>query len=148
MHLDIKLHVNEGITIFDLKGKIVLGPEDSALREQLQSLLDAGTRNIILNLRDVSHIDTAALGTMVHFTTKLRDAGGKLALLNIAPAHADLAELMKLDTVIESYHDELDAVNSFFPDRKIVHYDILEFVEEIEHEKQAESKESTEVRKG
>jgi len=142
MHLEIQQREREGVTILDLKGKIVLGAEDSALRERLESILETGTRNVVLNLKEVSHLDTAALGTLVHLGTTFRDSGGKMALLNMASSHAKLPEILKLNTLFETYHDEVDALNSFFPERKVAHYDILEFVEEMEQEQHAGSEAS------
>jgi len=140
MHPTIHQREREGITILDLKGKIVLGAGDSTFREHVQSLFNEGTRKVILNLKDVTDLDSAGLGTLVLLATTFRDAGGKLALLNMSPAHAQLPEVLKLNTVFEIYHDELDAVNSFFPERKVAHYDILQFVHEIEHDKEGEPK--------
>ena len=59
-------------------------------------------------------------------------------LLNVVPAHTKLASALQLDTEFESYTDEQDAVNSFFPDRAVRHYDILEFVEERERSQKPE----------
>lgn len=146
MHLAIKQRNREGITILDLKGRIVLGEEDSSLRNELQSLLDAEIKTVILNLKEISQLDSAAIGTMVYFTKEFRDAGGRLALLT--PSHTELPEVIQLKTKLESYRDELDAVNSFFPDRKVAHYDILEFVEHLEREKAEESTTSTNREEG
>ena len=131
MHLEIQQREKEGITILDLKGKIVLGPEDLSLRERLLSLVADGIRNVILNLKEVDHIDTAGVGTIALCTEKFRAAGGRLVLANLSPAQAGVASTLKLDSELDIYPDELDAVNSFFPDRAVRHYDILELVEEI-----------------
>jgi len=131
MHLEIRQGKKEGITILYLKGKIVLGAEDLTLRERLLSPSDKGIRNVVLNLNEVTHIDTAGVGTLVLCTEKLRAAGGRLVLANISPSQASIASILKLDTELDIYPDELDAVNSFFPDRVVPHYDILELVEGI-----------------
>jgi anti-sigma B factor antagonist len=131
MQLVIQQREKEGITILDLKGKIILGPEDLSLRERLLSLLDQGIRNVVLNLKEVTHIDTAGVGTLVFCTEKFRAAGGRLVLVNLTPAQASVANILKLDSELDIYPDELDAVNSFFPDRAVPHYDILQLVEQI-----------------
>ncbi len=133
MHLEIEQREKEGIVILDLKGRLILGEEDLALRQRLLSLLEAGTHNLILNFKEVSDIDTAALGTLAFCGTKFREAGGKLALLNLAPAQAKLPDILKLNTVFDVYQEEQDAVNSFFPERTVPRFDILEFVETLEH---------------
>ena len=131
MHLEIQQREKEGITILDLKGRVVLGREDLSLRERLLSLLANGIRNVILNLKEVTHIDTAGVGTLVLCTERFRAAGGRIVLVNLSPAQVSIANILKLDSELDIYPDELDAINSFFPDRAVRHYDILELVEEI-----------------
>jgi anti-sigma B factor antagonist len=135
--LRIKQREREGIVILDLKGRLVLGPEDVALRQRLQALRDEGHVNVALNLKGVSDMDTTALGTLVFCSMKFRDAGGRLVLFNLSPKHSQLSNLVKLNTAFEMYPGEVDALNSFFPERVVPHYDILEFVEELEQQRQA-----------
>lgn len=134
-HLEITARKREEIVILDLKGRVVLGPGDLELREQLQSLLALGKPNVILNFKEVTDIDTTGIGTLVFCAAKFQEAGGHIAFLNLSHAHAQLPEILKLDTLFIAYQDELDAVNSFFPERVVPHYDILEFVEHLESEK-------------
>jgi hypothetical protein len=91
---------------------------------------------VALNLKEVSEIDTTALGTLVFCATKFREARGRLALFNLSPKHSELSNVVKLNSAFEIYPDEVAAVNSFFPDRAVQHYDILEFVEEREQKRQ------------
>jgi anti-sigma B factor antagonist len=132
MKLEIEQREKEGIFILDLQGRLVLGSEDLELRQRLQSLLDAGRHNVILNLKDVSNIDTTGLGTLVSWALRFRESGGKLVLLHLGESQARLPDTLKLNAVFETYQDEGAAVNSFFPERTIQHYDILDFVEEQE----------------
>jgi anti-sigma B factor antagonist len=135
VHLQIEQRENEGIIILDLRGRLVLGQEDLALRQRLQALREAGSKNVALNLKDVSELDSTALGTLVFCATKFREAGGQLVLFNLSPAHSRLSDVVKLNTAFEIYPDQVAAVNSFFPDRAVQHYDILEFVEELEQKR-------------
>jgi anti-sigma B factor antagonist len=132
MHLEIEQREKEGIAILDLKGRLILGPEDLALRERLQAIHQAGAVNVILNFAHVTDIDSTSLGSLAFFGAKFREAGGKLAVLNLAPAHAELPEILKLNTVFDVFQLEQDALNSFFPERAVPHFDILEFVEHQE----------------
>ena len=137
MHfLQIEQRENEGVVILNLKGRLVLGPEDAALRQRLQELREGGHANVALNLKEVSKIDTTALGTLVFCATKFREARGQLVLFNLWPKHSELSNLVELNSAFEIYPDEVAAVNSFFPDRAVRHYDILEFVEELEQKRQ------------
>lgn len=130
MPLEIEQIEKEGITILVLKGRLVLGPEDLALRQHLSSLAKSGTKNVILDLNDVPEIDTAGFGSLVSSADKFRKAGGRFVLLGATPKHAKLSEVLKMDIAFKTYADEHDAINSFFPDRAVPHFDILEFVEE------------------
>ena len=130
MHLEIERRENEGITVLDLKGRLVLGPEDVLLREQLLSLTANGVRNVILNFKEVTRIDTAGIGTLVLCTEKFQGDGGRLALINLNGDQVSMANVLKLDAGLNIFPNELDAVNSFFPDRKVKHFDILTFVQQ------------------
>jgi anti-anti-sigma factor len=138
--LQIEHREIDGIVILDLKGRLILGEEDLTLRQTVSSLVDAGDLNLILNMKDVSQIDTAALGTLVFCQLKLRESGGRLILLNLAPSHAKLSNIMKLNTTFETYQEEHLALNSFFPDRAVPRYDILDFVEELEQRRPAKQR--------
>jgi len=137
VHLEIEQRETEGIVILDLKGRLVLGWEDLALRQKLQSLLQSGHKNVALNLKDILELDSTALGTLIFCSMKFRDAGGRLVLLNLSPAHTDLSNTVRLNAAFDIYPDQVSAMNSFFPDRIVPHYDILEFVEEQEQQRQA-----------
>jgi anti-sigma B factor antagonist len=139
LHLQIDQRETEGIVILDLKGRLVLGPEDVALRQRLQTLREAGDINVALNLKYVSDLDTSALGTLVYCATKFREAGGRLVLLNLSPSHSELSNTVRLNTAFDIYPDEVAALNSFFPDRVVPRYDILEFVEELERRQAPDS---------
>jgi anti-sigma B factor antagonist len=135
LHLQIEQRENEGIVILDLKGRLALGPADVALRQQLQAFPEGGSTNVALNFKEVSEMDTTALGTLVFCATKFREAGGRLVIFNLSPKHSELSNMVKLNTAFDIYPDEVGAVNSFFPDRAVQHYDILEFVEELEQKR-------------
>jgi|SRR5579871_66302 len=129
MSLHIEERENEGIMILDLKGPLTLGHGDLELRDRLPALHQSGKVNIILNLKDVSDIDSTGLGTLVGLA-RLRKAGGRLALVNLDRAHLELFLLTKLAIAFEFFDDEQDAVNSFFPDRALKCFDILKFVQQ------------------
>jgi anti-sigma B factor antagonist len=130
MALEIRPREREGITVLDLNGAITVGTEATSLRDTLRVLASSGARNIVLNLQDVDYIDSTGLGALVVCFTTLRKQGGKLKLENLNRRNVELLVLTKLTTVFELFSDEQDAVNSFFPDRAIRHFDILNFVKE------------------
>ncbi len=128
-HLETHQRENEGIVILDLKGHLVLGRGDNALRESVQSLFDGGNRQLALNLAGVSNIDAAGGGALLLLAQEYGTGGGRLVLFQLAHTHGELYEKARLEAVLEIYGVELDAVNSFFPDRAVKHYDILDYVE-------------------
>lgn len=134
MGLEIQQHEREGIVILDLKGRITVGQEASSLREKVASLTAEGSKNIILNLAGVDYIDSTGLGAMVMCSTGVRKAAGSLKLMNLNRRNIELLIMTKLATVFDLFTDEQDAVNSFFPDRKIRTFDILTFVEQMKKE--------------
>src|SRR5208283_1769734 len=92
-------------------------------------LQQSGKVNIILNLKDVTDIDSTGLGTLVFGLAKLRRAGGRLALLNVDKSHLKLFLLTRLAIAFEFFDDEHEAVNSFFSDREVKPFDVLSFVQ-------------------
>jgi anti-sigma B factor antagonist len=143
LHLHIEQREDEGIIILDLKGRLVLGPEDVALRQRVRELYDAGHTKVALNLKELSGLDSTGLGTLVFVATKFGEEGGRLALFNLSPSHTELSNAVELNTTFEIYPDEAAALNSFFPDRAIKHYDILEFVEELEQKRHEDDVEAS-----
>jgi anti-sigma B factor antagonist len=135
LHDKFEIHQREkeGIVILDLHGKLVMGSGDVALGDFVRSLFADHTCQLILNLAAVPEIDTAGMEALLILATEYRNGGGKMVLYNIARSHGQVYELARLETAIEIYRDELDAVNSFFPDRKVAHYDILEYIESQPH---------------
>jgi anti-sigma B factor antagonist len=129
MSLNIEQRETEGIVILDLHGSLALDNGESELRDRLARLSQACRVNVVLNLKGVDYIDSTGLGTLVFGLARLRKAGGKLALENLNQAHLELLSLTRLAIAFELFDDEGDAVNSFFPDRKLHGFDILDFVE-------------------
>ncbi|HEY2013583.1 MAG TPA: STAS domain-containing protein [Bryobacteraceae bacterium] len=134
MSLDIQQREHEGITVIDLNGRITVGPEASAFREKITELVAAGTKNIVLNLKDVDFIDSTGLGALVMVATNLRKNGGSIKLVNLSRRSVELLVMTKLATVFEIFNDEQDAISSYYPDRKIKTFDILDFVQKMKKE--------------
>ncbi|MBZ5727353.1 MAG: STAS domain-containing protein [Acidobacteriia bacterium] len=134
MALDIQQREREGIAILDLKGRITAGRDAAAVREKVAALNGAGVHSVVLNLGGVDYIDSTGLGTLVMCATTLRKSGGSVKLLNLNRRHIELLVMTKLATVFEIFADEQDAVNSYYPDRKIKTFDILNFVQQLKQE--------------
>jgi anti-sigma B factor antagonist len=130
MAIDIEQREHEGIVILDVKGRLVVGEPVASLRERIRELCSSGSQNLILNLAEVDYIDSTGLGGLVISFTSLKKSGGALKLLNLSRRNIELLVLTKLTTVFEVFDDEQDAVNSFFPNREIRRFDILNFVQQ------------------
>jgi anti-sigma B factor antagonist len=134
MALDIQQREHEGVIILDLKGRITVGSEATALRDKISQLTGAGSQNFVLNLAGVDYIDSTGLGALVMIATGQRKAGGSVKLLNLNRRNIELLVMTKLATIFEIFNDEQDAVNSYYPDRKIQTFDILSFVQQMKKE--------------
>ena len=127
---EIHKREKEGITILDLNGRLVAGEACTLSRDKVSAELVDGNKNLVLNLREVDYIDSTGLGTMVICYTTLQKAGGHLKLVHLNRRNIELLLLTKLSTIFEIFGEEQEAVNSFFPEREIKHFDILSFVKQ------------------
>jgi anti-sigma B factor antagonist len=134
MSLEIHQHVREGVVVLEMKGRITLGKEATAMREKVAELNAAETRNLVFNLAGVDYIDSTGLGAMVMCATTMRKAGGNVKLLNLNKRNIELLVMTRLATSFEIFTDEGDAVGSYYPDRKIKTFDILDFVNKMKTE--------------
>src|SRR5260370_41721129 len=85
-NIEVKQREREGVVILDLEGHLVLGEEAFALRQRAVSLLEAGQRNLILDLKGVTEIDITGVSALAFFGEKIREAGGTWVFLNLGPA--------------------------------------------------------------
>ena len=128
MPLGVEQRELEGIILLDLSGRLVAGPDVGDLRRAFERLFSSDHNRIILNLKGLDYIDSTGLGTLVIGHSRASDTGGAMKLLNLSKRSAQLLILTKLSTVFEIFDDEQVAINSFFPDREIKRFDILDFV--------------------
>ena len=101
------------VSVVDVAGRITLGEGSSALRDALRGLVSNGRKKILLNLGEVSYIDSSGIGELVSGFTTVTNNGGQLKLLNLAKRVKDLLQITKLYTVFEVHEDEAEAVRSF-----------------------------------
>jgi anti-sigma B factor antagonist len=113
MHLTTSTRQVGGVTVVDIRGRIVLGEESAALRDLVRDLLNKGHKKILLNLREVNYIDSSGLGNLVSAFTSVRKQGGELKLLDLTNKVHDVMQITKLYTVFDIMDDEAMAVKSF-----------------------------------
>jgi len=103
----------DGVTVLDLSGRITLGEGSVILRDTIRDLIGRGQKKILLNLGDVSYIDSSGIGELVSAFTTVRNQGGELKLLNLTKKVHDLLQITKLYTVFDIKDDEANAIKSF-----------------------------------
>jgi anti-sigma B factor antagonist len=135
MSLEVHEREREGVVVFDLKGRITLGAEATVLREMVQRLETQAKNNLVLNMQQVDYIDSSGLGALVMCASGIKKRGGAAKLLNLNRRNIELLVMTKLATIFEIFKDEQDAINSFFPDRELKKFDILQFVRQMKEEK-------------
>ena len=113
MNLKTSKRQVDGVTIVDCSGRITLGEGSVVLRDQIRDLLSKGNKRILLNLGDVSYIDSSGIGELVSAFTAVRNQGGELKLLNLTKKVHDLLQITKLYTVFDVKDDEAAAVKAF-----------------------------------
>ena len=101
------------VTVIDVAGRITLGEGSSALRDALRDLVKENHKNILLNLKEVTYIDSSGIGELVSGFTTVANQGGVVKLLNLTKRVQDLLQITKLYTVFEVFDDEAKAVQSF-----------------------------------
>ncbi len=101
------------VSVVDLSGRITLGEGCSQLRELIRDMLAKGHKNILLNLGEVTYIDSSGIGELVSGFTAVSNQGGHLKLLNLTKKVHDLLQITKLLTVFDVHDDEAKAIASY-----------------------------------
>ncbi len=111
--LKSKVYQIQDVSVVDLSGRITLGEGGVLLREQIHGLLAKGQKKILLNLGDVTYIDSSGIGELVSAFTSVKNQGGELKLLKLTKKVHDLLQITKLYTVFDIKDDEAAAVAAF-----------------------------------
>jgi anti-sigma B factor antagonist len=101
------------VSVVDVAGRITLGEGSSMLRDTLRDMVSKNQKKILLNLGDVSYIDSSGIGELVSGFTTVTNSGGQLKLLNLTKRVKDLLQITKLYTVFDVHEDEAGAIRSF-----------------------------------
>lgn len=113
MHLEIHARQLGNIVILDLSGKITIGEGSNKLRDEVNRLLEAGQREIILNFAHATYLDSSGIGELISRHTTTKNQGGHLKLLHLPRKIKDLLVVTRLLPVFETFDDEQDAILSF-----------------------------------
>ena len=113
MSLKITMRETADATILDLSGRITLGEGLGDLRDSIREALSGSRKNIVLNLGEVSYIDSSGLGQLIGSYASVAERGGRMKLVNLQKKVVDLMQITKLLTVFETYNTEAAALASF-----------------------------------
>jgi anti-sigma B factor antagonist len=101
------------VSVVDVAGRITLGEGSSALRDSVREMVSKGQKKILLNLGEVSYIDSSGIGELVSAFTTVTNGGGQLKLLNLTKRVKDLLQITKLYTVFDVHESEVSAIRAF-----------------------------------
>ncbi len=115
MSLKLSARNVEDVSVIDLSGRITMGEAAGSLRDTIKDLLANDHKNIVLNMADVTYIDSSGLGELVGAFATANNRGGRLKLLGLQKRVHELMHLTKLLSVFETFEDETAAIRSFRP---------------------------------
>jgi anti-sigma B factor antagonist len=103
----------DGVTVIAMDGRIVLGEESNALREKVKALIAEGKKKIVLNMDNITFIDSAGLGTLVSAHHSAKAQGSSMRLCHLGTKFTEVLQITKLLTIFDVYNTEAEAVASF-----------------------------------
>jgi anti-sigma B factor antagonist len=112
MSLTISTHEAQGVTVVEANGRIVFGEESNALRREVKPLVQAAGPIVVMDLSQVSYMDSGGIGALVGLYTTARAAGGQFTLAGANPKVLHVLEITKLKDVLGMYPTAEDAVSS------------------------------------
>lgn len=113
MSVAVAIHEVDGVSVVGLTGRIILGEESFALREAVQSLMTAGKKKVVLNMSDVTYIDSAGLGILVACYVSAKKQGALIRLCSLGNKFREVLQLTRLLTIFDVYETLAAAIESF-----------------------------------
>ena len=103
----------DDVVILSLKGKLIGGTEANQLRDTIKELINSEKHKVLIDLANVSWIDSTGLGTLISAYTSFKKVDGQLKLLRLTKKIRNLLVITQLITVLEDWDDEQGAIASF-----------------------------------
>jgi len=111
--MKIKREERDGVLILRLEGKLMGGPDADSIQSAIREGVEAGKKNVLVDLGSVSWVNSTGLGILIANYTTLKREGGMVRLLHVSKRIESILMVTKLNTIFESYNDEEEALASF-----------------------------------
>jgi anti-sigma B factor antagonist len=111
--MKIKREEKDGVLVLRLEGKLMGGPDADTIHNAIREGVEAGQKNVLVDLGSVSWVNSTGLGILIANYTTLKREGGALRLLHVSKRIESILMVTKLNTIFESYNDEEEALGSF-----------------------------------
>ena len=111
--MELKQIDKDNVTVLQLKGKLMGGPDATQLHESLHKLIDANNKNVVIDLKGVDWINSSGLGILISGLTTVRNSGGNLCLANPSDKIKNILTITKLSSVFSSFDNLDEAITSF-----------------------------------
>lgn len=113
MSVKVTIQEVDGVSVVGLNGRIVLGEESIAMREAVKSLMAAGKKKVVLNMSDVTYIDSAGLGMLVGAYITANNQAASIRLCALGNKFREVLQITRLLTVFDVYDTQAAAISSF-----------------------------------
>jgi anti-anti-sigma factor len=113
--LQISIRTSGDVTILDLRGRSTIDGESELLDNRLRKLIANGVRRVLLNLTDLTQVDSSGVGVIIDTYVSLKDQGGDLKLLCPRGRVREVLRVLRLLEIIPYFENETKALASFRP---------------------------------
>ena len=111
--MQIHLRTKGNVSILDLNGPLKLGEPEQAFRQQVEGLLDGGTKRLAVNLAGVPEMYSSGIGALVRAFTTVKQQGGKCRFFGPTKRVLQTLKMVRLDSVLDLVEDEATALEGF-----------------------------------
>ena len=101
------------VVILELDGRLIVDEGDRVLSDHVKSLVTSGSRALLVDLKNVTYVDSGGIGALVALYTHVMRRGGRLKLLHPSPCATRVLHITHLESVFEMFDDEPSAIRSF-----------------------------------
>ena len=113
MSVKVTIQEVDGVSVVGLNGRIVLGEESVALRETVKGLMAAGKKKVVLDMSNVTYIDSAGLGILVATYVSAKTQGASIRLCALGHKFREVLQITRLLTIFDVYDTQAAAIGSF-----------------------------------